>query len=116
MRRIAKIVKVRKKIAEHNAVVKFHGEGILKNRKRSGLPRAFSSREDRAMHRVVACSSNEFLQKHLSEADENLERTKTIQRRLSLEFSLKSCKSARKPRLMTAIKKKRMNYAKRPIS
>ena len=39
--------------------------------------------------------------------------TKTIQRRLSLEFGLKSCKLARNPRLTEAMKKKRLNFAKR---
>ena len=39
--------------------------------------------------------------------------TKTIQRRLSLEFGLKSRKPARKPRLTEAMKKKRLDFAKR---
>ena len=39
--------------------------------------------------------------------------TKTIQRRLSLEFGLKSRKLARKPRLTEAMKKKRLDFAKR---
>jgi len=38
---------------------------------------------------------------------------KTIQRRLSLDFGLKSYKPARKPRLTQAMKKKRLGLAKR---
>ena len=39
--------------------------------------------------------------------------TKAIQRRLSLEFGLKLCKPARKPRLTLAMKKKCLDFAKR---
>ena len=39
--------------------------------------------------------------------------TKTIQRRSSLEFGLKSCKPARKPSLTQAMKKKRLDFVKR---
>jgi len=42
--------------------------------------------------------------------------TKMIQRRLSLEFGLKSCKPARKPRLTQAMKKKRLDFANRHAS
>jgi len=42
--------------------------------------------------------------------------TKTIQRRLSLDFGLKSCKPTRKPRLTQAMKKKRFDFAKRHAS
>ena len=39
--------------------------------------------------------------------------TKTIQRRSSLEFGLKSCKPARKPSLTQAMKKKRPDFVNR---
>ena len=39
--------------------------------------------------------------------------TKTIQRRLSLKFGFKSCKPARQSRLTQAMKKKRLDFAKR---
>ena len=42
--------------------------------------------------------------------------TKAIQRRLSLEFGLKSCKPVQKPRLTRTMKKKRLDFAKRHAS
>jgi len=41
---------------------------------------------------------------------------KAIQRRLFLDFDLKSCKPARKPRLAQAMKEKRHDFAKRHAS
>ena len=41
---------------------------------------------------------------------------KMIQRRLSLDLGLKSCKPVRKPRLTQAMMKKRIDFAKRHAS
>ena len=107
VREIARKVKV-SKTAVHNAITKYQNEGIFTDRKRSGRPKVTSRREDRLMHKVVTrypMSSSQKLQANLIDAG-NVVSTKSIQRRLSLEFGLKSCKSARKPRLTEAMKKK----------
>ena len=103
------------KTAVHNAITKYQNEGIFTDRKRSGRPKVTSPREDRLMHKVVTrspMSSSEKIQAKLIDTGTAVS-TKTIQRRLSLEFGLKSCKPARKPRLTEAMKKKRLDFAKR---
>ena len=42
--------------------------------------------------------------------------TKTIQRKFTMEFCLKSCKPAGKPRLNQAMKKKHLDFAKKHAS
>ena len=107
VREISRKVKV-KKTAVHNSITKYQNEGIFTERKRSGRPKVTSRREDRLMHKVVTrspMSSSEKNQDKLIDTGAAV-CTKTIQRRLSLEFGLKSCKPARKPRLTEAMKKK----------
>ena len=112
-----KTVKV-SKTAVHNAIMKYQNEGTFKGRKRSGRPRVSSCREDCVMRKVVICSpvsSSKKIQAKLMERG-TVVSAKTIQRRLSLNFDLKSCKPARKPRLTQAMKKKRLEFAKRHAS
>ena len=83
--------------------------------KRSGRPKVTSRRVDRLMHKVVTrlpMSSSEEIQAKLIDTGAAVS-IKTIQRKLSLEFGLKSCKPARKPRLTEAMKKKRLDVDKR---
>jgi len=99
----------------HNAIIKYQNEGIFTDGKRSGRPKVTSNREDRLMHKVVTrspMSSSKKIQTKLKDTGKVVS-TKTIQRRLSLEFGLKSCKPARKPRLTEAMNKKRLDFAKR---
>ena len=111
---IAKKVKV-SKTAVYNAITKYQNEGIFTDRKRSGRPKVTSRREYRLMHKVVTrspMSSSKKIQAKLIDTG-TVVSTKTIQHRLSLEFGLKSCKPVRKPRLTEAMKKKRLDFAKR---
>ena len=114
VREIARKVKV-SKTAMHNAITKYQNEDIFTDRKRSGRPKVTSRREDRHMHKVVTRSLVSFsikIQAKLVDTS-TVESTKTIQRKLSLEFGIKSCKPARKPRLTESMKKKRLDFAKR---
>ena len=98
--------------------MKYQNEGTFKDRKRSGRPRVSSCRANRAMHKVVIrspVSSSKTIQTKLMERG-TVVSAKTIQRRLSLDFDLKSRKPARKPRLTQAMKKKRLDFAKRHAS
>ena len=99
----------------HNAITKYQNEGIFTNRERSGRPKVTSRREDRLMHKVVTrspMSSSKKIQAKLIDTG-TVVSTKTVQRRLSLEFGLKSCKPARKPYLTEAMKKKHLDFAER---
>ena len=91
VRQIAKKVKVRK-TAVHNAIMTYQNEGIFTDRKRSGRPKVTSSREDRFMHQIVTrspMSSSKKIQAKLMDTGTAIS-TKTIQRRLSLKFEVKS--------------------------
>ena len=111
---IARKVKVIKTNV-HNAITKYQNEGIFTDRKRSGRPKVTYHREDHLMHKVVTrspMSSSKKIQAKLIDTG-TVVSTKTIQCRLSLEFGFKSRKPARKPRLTEAMKKKRLDFAKR---
>ena len=89
VREIAKKVKV-SKTAVHNAIAKYQNKGIFTDRKRSGRPKVTSRGEDRLMHKVVTRSpksSSKKIQAKLIDTG-TVVSTKTIQRRLSLEFGL----------------------------
>ena len=103
------------KTAVHNAITKYQNKGIFTDRKRSGRPKVTSRREDRLMHKMVTRSPMSFSKKIQAKLINTgtVVSTKTIQRRLSLKFELKSCKPARKPRLTEALRKKRLDFAKR---
>ena len=101
------------KTAVQNAILKYQNEGVfIKSLANQGFT---NSREDRLMYKVVIrspISTSEKIHAKLMETSTTV-RTKTIQRRLSLEFGVKSCKSAQKPHLTQAMKKKRPDFAKR---
>ena len=112
LRRIAKKMKVNK-TAVHDAIMKYQNEGVFKDRKRSGRPRVTTSSEDRLMREAVTHSSmstSKKIQAKLMETGTAVT-TKTIHRKFSMEFGLKSCKLAQKPRLAQAMKKKRLDFA-----
>ena len=114
VREIARKVKV-SKTAGHNAITKYQNEGIFTDRKRSGRPKVTSRREARLMHKVVTrspTSSSKKIQAKLIDTG-TVVSTKSIQCKLSLELGLKLCKPARKPCLTEAIKKRRLDFAKR---
>jgi len=70
------------------------------------------------MHNVVIRSlmaSSKGIQAKLMERG-TVVSAKMIQRRLSLDLGLKSCKPVRKPRLTQAMMKKRIDFAKRHAS
>ena len=114
VRKIKKKLKVCKTDV-HNAIMKYQNEGIFIDRKRSGQPRVTSSREDRLISKVVdrpPINSTEITQAKLKETG-TVVSTKTIQRRLPLEFGLILSKPAHKPRLTQVIKEKLLDFAKR---
>ena len=117
VRQIAKKMKVNK-TAVHKTIVKYQNEGVFIDRKTSGRPRVTTSREACLM--LKACSYSPMsnfkkIQVKLIETGTAVS-TKTIQCKLSLEFGLKSCKSTRKSRMTQAVKKTRLDFAKRHAS
>ena len=120
VRQVAK--KKKKKVSKtvlHNAIMKYYNEGVFIDRKRrSGRPRATTSREHHLIRKAVThspISTSTPIQGKLIETSTAVS-TKTIQRDLSLEFGLKSCKPTRKPRLTQSMKKKRLDFATRHAS
>ena len=115
-REISRQMKV-SKTAVHNAIKKFRKENTFKDSKRSGRPRISSSRDDRFIRKVVSQSpmnSAKKIQAGMAERGINMSE-KTIRRRLSVDFGLKSYRPAQKPRLTEAMKKKRLEFAKRHL-
>ena len=115
-REISRQMKV-SKTAVHNAIEKFRKENTFKDSKRSGRPRISSSRDDRFIRKVVSqspMSSAKKIQAGMAERGINMSE-KTIRRRLSVDFGLKSYRPAQKPRLTEAMKKKRLEFAKRHL-
>jgi len=103
------------KTAVHQAVVKFKNCGSYSDCKRSGRPRKTTRRDDILIKRCVvkspACSAK-TIRAELGETGSRISR-RTISRRLTGEFGLKSRKPARKPRLASAMKLKRLQFAKK---
>ena len=103
------------KTSVHNAVMKNQNEGIFKDRKWSDRPRISSSRKAVLCVRwlfTIPWVPPKKIQAKLMEIG-TVDSAQTIQHRFSLEFGLKSCKPARKPRLTQAMKKYRLDFAKR---
>jgi len=103
------------KTAVHQAVVKFKNCGSYSDRKRSGRPRKTTRRDDILIKRCVVKSptfSAKKIRAELGETGSRISR-RTISRRLTDEFGLKSRKPARKPRLTQAMKLKRLQFAKK---
>ena len=109
-REISRQMKV-SKTAVHNAIEKFRKfrkENTFKDSKKSGRPRISSSRDDRFIRKVVSQSpmnSAKKIQAGMAERGINMSE-KTIRRRLSVDFGLKSYRPAQKPRLTEAMKKR----------
>jgi len=103
------------KTAVHQAVVKFKNCGPYSDCKRSGRPRKTTRRHDILIKRCVAkfptCSAKK-IRAELEETGSRISR-RTISRRLTDEFGLKSRKPARSPRLTPAMKLKRLQFAKK---
>jgi len=108
VRQIAKKTKVCE-TSVHDAVMKYQNEDISRTERRladQGFPAS-----EKLCYRNYTMSSSQKRQTKLMEIG-TVVSAKTIQRRLSLEFVLTSCKSARKQRLTQAMKKKRLDFAK----
>jgi len=103
------------KTAVHQAVVKFKNCGSSSDCKRSGGPRKTTPPDDILIKRCVVKSptcSAEKIRAELGETGSRISR-RTICRRLTDEFGLKSRKPARKPRLTRSMKLKRLQFAKK---
>ena len=94
-REISRQMKVSKYVG-HNAIKKFQNKSTFKNRKRSGRPRISNIRNDRAIRKIVSQSPMSSAKKIHAEMVErgNKISEKTIRRRLSMDFGLKSHKPA----------------------
>ena len=103
------------KTAVHNAIMQYQNEGVFIDRKRPGRPMVTTSKEDHLRRTHSPMSTFKKIQAKLMEIGTAVSR-KTLQRRSSLEFGLKSFKPARKPRLTHAMKKKRLDFTKRHAS
>jgi len=103
------------KTAVHQAVVKFKNCGSYSDCTRSGRPRKTTRRNDILIERCVVkpptCSAKK-IRAELGETGSRISR-RTNSRRLTDEFGLKSRKPARKPRLASAMKLKRLQFAKK---
>ena len=103
------------KTAVHSAIKKFETEGVFSDFKKTGRPRKTSKRDDNLMKLIVKRSPTSSCKK----IQANLLRKgckvslSTVSRRLSKEFDLKSYKPAKKPKLTSAMKKKRLDFARR---
>ena len=98
----------------HQAIPKFQKYGIYTDRKRSGRPLKTSSRNDHIIEKIAVqspLSSSKKIRKELLQAGVNISRS-TVSRRLNMNFGLKACKPARKPRLTPLMKKKCLSFAK----
>ena len=115
-RQISKQLSIRKSSIQR-AITKFRNKEIYGNRKKSGKPRKTTSRDNISMKHAVPQSPTSFYKKikfHLLLKGTNAS-IKSISRRLSKEFDLKSYKPANKLRLTSQIKKKRLEFAKKHI-
>ena len=94
---------------------KFQNEGTFKDSKRSGRPRISSSRDDRVIRKIVSQSFMCSAKKNTgwNGRKNNKISKKAIRRRLSMDFGLKSYIPAEKSRLIEAMKKKRLEFAKK---
>ena len=104
------------KTAVHNALAKFKHSGSYSD-KISGRPRKTTARDDRLIRRVAVHSPRSSSKKMHSAllahgADVSC---KTVKRRLTKDFGLKTFKPAKKSRLTPAMKLKRLNFAKKHI-
>jgi len=103
------------KTAVYQAVVKFKNCGSYSDCKRSGRPRKTTRQDDILIKRCVVkspkCSAKK-IRAELGETGSRISR-RTISRRLTDEFGLKSRKPARKPRLTPAMMLKRLHFAKK---
>jgi len=103
------------KTAVHQAVVTFKDCGSYLDCKRSSRPPKTTRRDDILIKRCVVKSPTCSAKKIRAEFGETGSRIsrRTISRRLTDEFGLKSRKPARKPRLAPAMKLKRLQFAKK---
>ena len=113
-RKIAAKLKV-SKTAVHQSIKKFKQYGSYKDLHRSGRPRKTTIRVDHLMKRIVARSPLSSINKVRAALLEKgvTVGCMTISRRLSREFGLKSHKPGRKPRHTSAMKAKRLAFAKK---
>ena len=84
---------------------------------KNGRQRKTTARDDTTMRRIVArspTSSSKKLRAHLLKQGTDVS-ISTVSRRLSEEFGLKSCKSAKKPKLTPIMKKKRLEFARKHL-
>ena len=98
----------------HQAIAKFQKYGMYTDRKRSGKALKTSSRDDHIIKKIAVrspLSSSKKICKKLLRAGVNISRS-TVSRRLNMIFGLKACKPARKPRLTSLMKKKRLCFSK----
>jgi len=103
------------KTAVHQAVVKFKNCGSYSGCKRSGRPWKTTRQDDVLIKRCIVKSPMCSAKKVRAELGETASRIsrRTISRRLTDEFGLRSRKSARKPRLTPAMKLMRLQFAKK---
>ena len=84
-------------VSKTTAIRKYQNDDIFIDRKRSGQPKVFNSREDRLLRNVVTCSlmsSSKKIQIKLMETG-TVANIKAIRCRLSLDFDLESRKPAK---------------------
>ena len=101
------------KTAVHQAIAKYQQDGSYTDKKRTGRPRVTTARENNVMRRIVVRSPTSSMKKiraELLRRDRRISHM-TVSRRLSKEFNMKSYKPDKKPRLTTAMKAKRLQFA-----
>ena len=88
--------------AVHQAIGKYQQDGSYTDKKRTGRPRVTTAREDNAMRRIAVRSSTNLMKKIRAELLRIGRRIshKTVSRRLSKEFNMKSYKPAKNQGLL----------------
>ena len=101
------------KTVVQQAIAKYQQDGSYTDKKRTGRPRVTTSRVDNVMRRIAVRSPTSSMKKIRAELLRIGRRIshKTVSRRLSKEFNMKSYKPAKKPRLTGAMKAKRLQFA-----
>ena len=102
------------KTAVHQAIARFQNFGLYDDKKKSRRSRKTSSRDDNLIRQIAVrypASCCIKIRSALLLKGTDVHRT-TVGRRLVHDFNLKAFKPAKKPRLTTAVKAKRLAFAK----
>lgn len=111
VREIARTLKLAKSTVQ-NCIQRFKTTGSGESRPRSGRPRVTDKRHDSRMKRLVLMNPS-LTSSDIKECMQSPASTRTIRRRLVIDFNLRSRRPAKKPLLTPAQMKKRVEFCHR---